>query len=68
MDKLLLSIDEARTRLGLGRTLMWELVRRGEVPSVRVGRRRLVATVELERYVERLRDLEEGGWPLRNEL
>jgi excisionase family DNA binding protein len=38
----LLSIDQAARRLGIGRTAAYGLMGRGELRSVKVGRRRLV--------------------------
>lgn len=38
----LLSIDEAAAAAGIGRSLLYNLIGRGEVRSVRVGRRRLI--------------------------
>jgi hypothetical protein len=43
------SIEAARTALGLSRSGLLAAVERGEVMAVKVGRRRLVPTVELER-------------------
>jgi len=37
-DRLLLTVEEAAQRLGIGRTLAWRMVRSGELPSVRLGR------------------------------
>ena len=34
----LLSPDELRTYLGIGRTMTYELIRKGELPYVRYGR------------------------------
>ena len=53
-DKLLLSVVEAARRLGIGRTLMYELVLSGEVRSVHVGRLRKVPVRALESYVDRI--------------
>lgn len=52
---LLLRIEEAATRLGIARTLMYHLVRTGEVESVRGGRLRRIPVACLEEYVEELR-------------
>lgn len=52
--KLLLSTEEAAQRLGIGRTRMYELLRSGEVPSVKLGRSRRVRPEDLNEYVERL--------------
>jgi excisionase family DNA binding protein len=37
-DRLLLTVEEAAERLGIGKTLAWELVWDGVLPSVRLGR------------------------------
>ncbi len=38
MERRLLRIPEAATALGIGRTTLYEMVRRGEIPIVRIGR------------------------------
>lgn len=55
--RLVLTIEEAAERLGIGRTLMYALVSAGEVESVRIGRLRRVPTDALDAYVLRLRTL-----------
>ena len=35
--RLLLTVEEAAERLGIGRTLMYTLVKEGEVESVQIG-------------------------------
>jgi excisionase family DNA binding protein len=42
IDRITLTVEEAGLRLGISRTLAYELVRRGEIPSIRLGRRVLV--------------------------
>jgi excisionase family DNA binding protein len=37
---------------GLGRTTVYELLRRGEIPSIRVGRAVLVPVAALKQWVE----------------
>lgn len=54
-DKLLLRIEEAAKRLGIGRSLMYRLVLSGQVQSVSLGRLRRVPTEVLREYIERLR-------------
>lgn len=54
-EPLLHPITEAARLLSIGRTRAFELVGRGELESVRVGRRRLVPDAALTDYVERLR-------------
>jgi excisionase family DNA binding protein len=53
--KLLLTVEEAAQRLGIGRSHTYVFVMRGELPSVKLGRARRVPAVELENFVERLR-------------
>jgi excisionase family DNA binding protein len=51
---LLVTVEEAARLLGVGRTTMFELIGRGDVASVRLGRRRLIARKTLETFVEEL--------------
>jgi excisionase family DNA binding protein len=44
-------IEAAAERLGIGRSLMFDLVRRGEVRTVRFGRRRVVPSDEISRLL-----------------
>src|SRR6266702_4924426 len=53
--KLLLTVDEAAYRLGIGRTLLYNLISTGEVQAVPVGRLRRVPSESLTEYVDRLR-------------
>lgn len=55
-QRLLLRVEEAAERLGIGRTLMYELVSRGDVESVPVGRLRRIPAECLDEYVTRLRE------------
>ncbi len=50
---LLVSVPEAARLLGVGRTFGWTLVRNGEMPTVRLGKRVLVPRAALERLVAR---------------
>jgi len=51
---LLVTVEEAATLLRIGRTTAYELVMRGTLQSVKVGRRRLVVREGLGRYVAEL--------------
>ena len=53
--RLLLTVEEAATCLGVGRTYMFDLIARGAVPSVRLGKLRRIRISDLERYVSSLR-------------
>jgi excisionase family DNA binding protein len=50
----LLRVEEAALWLGLSKRTVFELLSRGEVQSVQIGRSRRIALTALERYVERL--------------
>ncbi|MPZ51038.1 MAG: helix-turn-helix domain-containing protein [Dehalococcoidia bacterium] len=54
-DKLLLTIDEAAQRLGIGRSHAYVYVMKGEIESVKLGRSRRVPATALENFVEKLR-------------
>lgn len=54
-DRLLLRIEEAADRLGIGRSLMYRLVLSGEVESIRVGRLRRIPVDSLEQAIAKLR-------------
>jgi excisionase family DNA binding protein len=47
----LVRVEEAATLLRIGRTTTYELVMRGTLQSVKVGRRRLVVREGINRYV-----------------
>lgn len=49
--RLLLSAPEVAERLSLSERGVRVLIARGEIPSVRVGSRRLVRSADLDRYV-----------------
>jgi len=51
---LLLTVEEAATLLRLGRTQTYELVMLGKIPSVKIGRRRLIVREGLGMYVSTL--------------
>lgn len=53
--RLVLTVEQAAERLGIGRTLMYSLISSGAVESVTIGRLRRVPADALVRYVESLR-------------
>lgn len=53
--RLVLTVEEAADRLGIGRTLMYALVKAGVVESICIGRLRRIPADALEAYVDGLR-------------
>lgn len=51
-NRLTLSVEEAAALLGISRALAYELIARGELPSLRLGRRIVVPRRALEQLVE----------------
>lgn len=52
-ERLLLTVEEAARQLKIGRTFAWQLVRKGELPVVRLGRCVRVPRRALEEWVAR---------------
>jgi len=52
----LVSIQDAREKWlgGIGRTTVYELIKRGELTQVHVGRRAFITAKSIEAYVDRL--------------
>ncbi|MDP6549174.1 MAG: helix-turn-helix domain-containing protein [Dehalococcoidia bacterium] len=50
-QRLLLTIPEVASRLGLGRSLVYQLVMKGEISSIKVGRARRVPVTALEQFI-----------------
>ena len=52
-EKLVLTVEEARVKLGcVSRGLIYEAVRRKEIPSIRIGRRILIPYAALKRLLQ----------------
>ena len=61
MERLLLKPLEAAEVLGIGRSLMYELIARGEIPSVRLGRCLRVSKESLQKWIrEREQERKDG--------
>jgi predicted DNA-binding transcriptional regulator AlpA len=58
----LVSIQETRQTLGgLGRTHVYELIKRGELTRVHIGRRSFVTSASLASYLDRLEQQESAS-------
>jgi excisionase family DNA binding protein len=60
-EKVLLTVPEAAERLGVGRSFLYSVIQRGDIDTVKLGRARRVPVIELNRYVDRLRELQSAG-------
>jgi excisionase family DNA binding protein len=49
--KILLTITEAAFLLGMGRSFVYELVKSGELPSIKLGRARRIPASALEAFI-----------------
>ncbi len=49
--ELLVSTAEAARRIGVGKTKFFELLKEEHIKAVRIGRRTLIPTAELDRFV-----------------
>lgn len=59
---LLLTVEEAARRLGIGRTMCFALIASGELESVKVGSLRRIPADALAVYVARLRKVSTAPW------
>lgn len=50
-DKLLLTVDEAATLLGLHRSRMWPLFAQKKIRSLKIGKSRRIPRAELEHFI-----------------
>jgi excisionase family DNA binding protein len=51
---ILVTVDELAAMLSIGRTAAWELVRKGKIKSVKIGRTRRVPVTVIQEYVDLL--------------
>ena len=59
--RVVLTVEQAAEALGIGRTLMYELVGTGAVESVRIGRLRRIPAEALWDFVDGLRSTAGAG-------
>jgi excisionase family DNA binding protein len=51
-DRLVFTVEEVAQLLGISRSFACEAVQRGEIPSMRIGRRSLVPKAALQRFLD----------------
>ena len=57
----LLSLRDAKSRLGCGLTKIYEEVKKGRLQLLKAGKRTLISEAELERYIAALPRIGRGG-------
>jgi excisionase family DNA binding protein len=50
-ERVTYSVEEAARRLGVGRNAAYEAAKRGDIPSIKIGKRILVPKVALDRML-----------------
>jgi excisionase family DNA binding protein len=55
---VLVTVDQVALMLSIGRTAAWELVRKGTIKSVKIGRTRRVPVTFIQKYIQQLLDEE----------
>ena len=60
MHQLLYRPEEAAQLLAIGRSAIYEAMRKGEIESVTIGRSRRIPSNAIELYVSRLRKTQDG--------
>lgn len=51
--KISVPADEGAELLGMPRSSFWRMLKEGHIASFKIGRRRMVATSELRRFIDR---------------
>jgi excisionase family DNA binding protein len=54
MEKLGLSVEEAAEVIGIGRSEVYERLARGEIESIKIGRRRIITMEAAKRFLDDL--------------
>lgn len=61
-EPIFLSVLEAARLLGIGRSTVYEFLRTGRLPSLTIGRRRLIARTAVEELARELEEEAVAGW------
>jgi excisionase family DNA binding protein len=59
--KRAMSVEEAAKAAGVGRTLLFEEIRKGRITARKVGRRTIIMTDELDAWLKALPTAGKGG-------
>ena len=61
MERVLLTTEEAAESLKVGRCKVYDLIRSGELESIKIGRLRRIPVASIRAFAQRLLD-EEASW------
>jgi excisionase family DNA binding protein len=50
-EPLLLSVNDSAATLNLGRSTVWEMIKSGELPSIKIRGRRLIRRADIDRLL-----------------
>lgn len=53
ISPLSVGVDESARLIGVARSMMYELLARGDLQSFKIGRRRLILIKDLEAFIDR---------------
>jgi excisionase family DNA binding protein len=53
-ERYCMTVTEAARKLGISRNFAYELVKRGEIPVIRFGKRLLIPRAALEKMLEKV--------------
>ena len=53
IEPISVSINEASAMIGIGRVTIYKLINEGELPSLKVGDRRLILVKEIRKFLDR---------------
>lgn len=53
MNPLSVGVEDAARMIGVARSMLYEILARGEIESFKLGRRRLILVKNLEAYINR---------------
>lgn len=62
-ERLTLTVEETAKLLRIGRQLAYEMVKTGDIPSIRLGKRVLVPRRALEKLLEQPNVIRASKWP-----
>jgi excisionase family DNA binding protein len=51
-EQIGLSISEACVQSGIGRTMLYQLIKRGDLPAHKIGRRTIICPRDLEQLIQ----------------